>query len=129
MVGGLIEQQHIGWGNELLRQSHPAPLSSAQPRKETGPCVVRIEAKAVEHCIDARSQGIATFPLKALEISVVPGQHLGGAAVSGLRQRCSLLCQRPLQLQQLGEGASSSFPDRGGPGELPMLLHDREVES
>src|SRR6185295_17624612 len=97
--------------------------------QRAGARLVGVEAEAVEHGVDAGGKGIAALSIEALEIAVVPGQHLRRAAVARLRECRGLLRQRVLEREQLAERAGGGLPDRGGAAEVPVLLHDRIAES
>ena len=85
VVGGLVQQQHVGRCHELLRQAQAPALPTAQARELPGPRVVRVEPQAVEDGVDARGQRVASLAIEPLEVAVVAGEHLRGAGVAGLR--------------------------------------------
>ena len=126
VVGGLVEQEHVGGRHELLGETEPSPLAAAQLVQRASARLVGVEAEAVEHRVDAGGDRVAALAIEALEIAVVPGQHLRGAAVARLRQGRGLFRQRVLEREQLAEGAGGGLPDRGGTTEIPVLLHDRD---
>src|SRR5690349_1544798 len=98
VIGGLVEKDEVCGGNQLLSQSYPAPLSTAQLAEWLGPSAIGIEAQAVQYGIDSGSQGIATLAIEPLEVAVVSGQHVLGAPIAGLGQRNALYRQRSFQL-------------------------------
>ena len=129
VIGGLVQQQHVGRRHQLLRQAQAPALPAAQPREVPRPGVVRIEAQAVEYGVDPRGQRVASLAIEPLQVAVVAGEHLRGAAVAGLSQLGGLLAERALEREQLAEGAGGRLPHRGGAGELPVLLHDRVAQT
>src|SRR5689334_8569429 len=93
VIGGLVEKDEVCGGNQLLSQSYPAPLSTAQLAEWLGPSAIGIEAQSVQYRVDPGSQGIPTFSIEPLEVAVVAGQHLWGAAIAGFGQRNALYRQ------------------------------------
>jgi hypothetical protein len=112
VVGGLVQQQHVGRRYQLLGQSQPAPLSPAQAVERLGSSPLRIEAEAVKHGIDPGGEGVAALPLESLEVPVVLGEHLRSAAVTRFGEGRGLSGEGPLQLHQLGKRPGRGFPDR-----------------
>ena len=76
VVGGLVEQEHVGRRHELLGQAQPAALAAAQARQGPGARLVGIEAESMQHRVDPGGEGVAALAIEPLEIAVVPGQHL-----------------------------------------------------
>ena len=64
MVGGLVEEQHVGRRDQLAAspsrpRSPPLSLASGRVRACVG-----IEPEAVQHGVDARGERVAALPVK-----------------------------------------------------------------
>ncbi len=125
VVGRLVEEEDVGGGHELAGQRDAAPLATAEGGHQLGARRLGVEAEAVKHGIDARSEGVPAVALEALEIAGVAIERgLGriGAEPGGLfRERC-------LQGEQLREGTGGGLPHPGCLAEVAMLVHERDAQ-
>ncbi len=87
VVGGLVEQEHVGGSHQLLRQPEPAPLAAAQPARDWVRAWSGSKPRPCKHRVDPGGQGIAAFALEPLQVAIVAGQHRRRAAVPRLGQR------------------------------------------
>src|SRR5690349_15877313 len=71
MVRGLVEQEDVGWCDELACQANPATLSSTQVRQRLATGAGRIEAKTLKNRINARCDGVAALTLESLQVAPV----------------------------------------------------------
>ena len=93
MVGGLVEQEQIGPGEQLAGQLDPAALAAAQGYERARPRGVGIEAQPVQHRVHPRCDRVAAFTLELLQVAIVARQHPRRAVVARCRHRGGLLRQ------------------------------------
>jgi hypothetical protein len=126
VIGRLVQQQNIGSTHQLARQPEPAALSSAQLCEWLGSSFLGIEAKALQHCINSRGEGVSAFAVETLEVAIVSRQHLRRGRFADFGQHICLLRQRALEREEVGELSSTSFPDGLRATEVTVLFQERQ---
>ena len=123
VVGGLVEQQQVGVGEQGARQRHAGQLAARG--REQGPVEqVGGQSQALEHARQVGAVVVAAHELEAvLELLVVlhRGRQVGAVLVEAL-QRLLGGAQRGLEIEQLGEGLHEVLADRPVAGQLGRLL-------
>jgi hypothetical protein len=119
VVRRFVEEKHVCWTYKLSCESKAPALTAAQVRDQLCSRERGIEAESMKYCVDARSNGVAAFPLEALEVFSVSIER--GFTRVVLEARC-LIDQRSLEREQVGELASCRFPNGRRAAELAMLL-------
>ena len=79
----------------------------------------------MQHCVDARGDGVAALTLEALEVFAVLCQGAGRGVMGEIG---GLVHQRLLQRQQLGELPRRGLPNRRRGAEVAVLLQQRHPQ-
>ena len=119
VVGGLIEQQQVGLGQQHLGQLH-APALAARERVHAALQVDVGEAEVEGQLARGRLQRVAAAPRIELLQLAVAGQVTGVLVALGLtRQLVLQLFELRPHRQQVGEGLEQRVPQ--GPGAVELL--------
>src|SRR5947209_17453002 len=125
VIRRLVEQQDVGGRHELAGQAEPAELAAAQRGQRRYAGLGRIELEAVQHCVDAGREGVATLALETLQVFAVLGQRAGRRVVGEVG---GLFHQGLFQRQQLGELAGGRLPNRRRGAVVTVLDRKSVVE-
>jgi hypothetical protein len=89
----------------------------------------RVEAKSLQHCIYARSEGISAFAIETLEVTVVLGKDLRSGRLTYLRKHVGLVSQRAFEREKIGKFTSSGLPYGFCTTEVAMLFEESQTKA
>ncbi len=112
VVGGLVEEQHVGRAEQKPREIHPAPLP---PRERADLLLAGLHPEPAEHVLHPVLEGEAATGLNGLGDLGEPG---GGACVLGLLAEPLVLGE---ELLEMGEPRAGDVGDAGLGVELGHL--------
>ena len=122
MVAGLVEEHHVGLGQQELGE-HKAILLAAAERRDRLAERPAPEPQPVEHLLDAMVEVVGVLAVQfVLEMIVAAGQPLLFGRIGGLGDQPGRFLRLPLQGEQVGQSALG-FVVQGAAGiEIRLLL-------